>query len=230
MPKKTKAIKITDKRAQKPWLKKMMPSVYEIETRDLNKLILIVGEGQTEKLYFESFPVLTLTVEAIDLGGQSKLKLIESTESIIENSDKQYDEVWCVFDMDFKQGEKEFADFDNAIVSGEAKGYHVAYSNDSFELWFYLHYNYTNQKNHRQFYYKELSDKWNCNYVKEGKTFKFCQIIYEKLEKDDHSSQTKAIERAEKLFQEQSHLEFHNQNPVTKIYELVRVLNDNKRK
>jgi len=100
MPKKTKAVKVTDKRAQKPWLKKVSPSIYEVETKEPNKIILIVGEGQSEKLYFESFPVITLTVEAVDLGGQSKLKLIEATEAIIANSDKNYEEIWCVFDMD----------------------------------------------------------------------------------------------------------------------------------
>ena len=228
MPKKTKAIKQTDR--QKAWLKKVKPSVYEIETRETNKIILIVGEGQTEKLYFESFPVLTLTVEAVDLGGQSKLKLIEATEEIISNSDKKYDKVWCVFDMDVKQGEKEFADFDNAIKSGIAKGYEVAYSNDSFELWFYLHYNMTEQRNHRTFYYKALGEFWNCNYEKEGKTYSYCQTIYKKLEMDDNASQEKAIERAEKLFLQQSDLSYHEQNPVTKVYELVDYLNKNSKR
>lgn len=132
MPKKTKAIKKTDKK--KAWLKKVKPSMYEIETKDVNKTILIVGEGQTEKLYFESFPVLTLTVKAINLQGQSKLKLIEATEKIIKESDTPFDEIWCVFDMDIKQGEKEFSDFDNAIESGIAKGYNISYSNDCFEV------------------------------------------------------------------------------------------------
>ncbi len=228
MPKKTKAIKQTDRK--KAWLKKVKPSVYEIETIETNKIILIVGEGQTEKLYFESFPVLTLTVEAVDLGGQSKLKLIEATEEIISNSDKKYDKVWCVFDMDVKQGEKEFADFDNAIKSGIAKGYEVAYSNDSFELWFYLHYNMTEQRNHRTFYYKALGEFWNCNYEKEGKTYSYCQTIYKKLEIDDKASQEKAFERAEKLFLQQSDLSYHEQNPVTKVYELVEYLNKNSKR
>jgi len=134
MPKKSKSIKKTDVKSQKAWLKKAKPSLYKIETKELNKTILIVGEGQTEKLYFESFPVLTMTVKVIDLKGQTKLKLIESTQSIIDNSNVRYDEVWCVFDMDFKQGKKEFADFDNAIDKGEFLGYKIAYSNDCFEL------------------------------------------------------------------------------------------------
>lgn len=230
MPKKTKAIKKTDVKAQKPWLKKADASLYRIEIEETNKTILIVGEGQTEKLYFESFPVLTLTVEAVDLKGQSKLKLIESTTSIIENSDTKYDEVWCVFDMDVKQGEKEFSDFDNAINKGKSLGYNIAYSNDSFELWFYLHFNYTEQRHQRTFYYKFLGESWNLNYEKDGKTYRFCQTIYSKLENDKNASQEDAIERAEKLYKKQSHLPYHKQNPVSLIYELVNYLNDNKRK
>lgn len=230
MPKKTKAIKITDKRAQKAWLKKVRPSEYEIETKEPNKTILIVGEGQSEKLYFESFPVLTLTVEAIDLGGQSKLKLIEVTENIISTSKKKYDEVWCVFDMDIKQGEKEFADFDNAIESGKAKGYNIAYSNDAFELWFYLHYNFTDQANHRKFYYKALGDLWDCNYEKVGKSYEFCQNLYKRLESDKNASQAEAISKATKLYESQSQLDYHKQNPVTLVYKLVKFLNDNSRR
>ena len=227
MPKKTKAIKKTDIKAKKPWLKKINSSLYEIETEETGKTILIVGEGQTEKLYFESFPVLTLTVEAVDLKGQSKLKLIESTTSIIENSNIKYDEVWCVFDMDFKQGEKEFSDFDNAITKGKSLGYNIAYS---IELWFYLHFHYTEQKHHRTFYYKHLGTKWNINYTKVGKTYRFCKEIYSKLENDKGASQIKAIARAEKLLKKQSHLPYHQQNPISLVYELVNYLNQNKRK
>lgn len=228
MPKKTKAIKKTDRK--KAWLKKVKPSAYEIETRTVNKTILIVGEGLTEKLYFESFPVLSLTVKAVNLEGQSKLKLIESTENIVYTSEVDFDEVWCVFDMDIKQGEKELADFDNAIESGIAKGYKIAYSNDSFELWFYLHYNYTDQKNHRSFYYEALSKLWNLNYEKDGKKYNFSEKIYELLENDKLASQKEAINRAKKLDQEQSYLEYHKQNPVTKVYELVELLNKNCRR
>jgi hypothetical protein len=230
MPKKTKTIKVTDLKAKKPWLKKAESSTYDIEIKETNKTILIVSEGQTEKLYFESFPVLTLTVKAVELGGQSKLKLIESTEEIVLKSDIKYDEIWCVFDMDVKKGEKEFADFDNAIHQGQAKKYKIAYSNDTFELWFYLHYQYNDQNNHRTFYYKALGKLWGLNYEKDGKAYNFSKSIYKKLESDDSASQTKAIERAEKLYQNQFHLPFHDQNPITMVFELVKYLNDNKRK
>jgi hypothetical protein len=228
MPKSTKATKKTDEK--KAWLKKEKPSVYKIETKNPNKTILIVTEGQQEELYFKSFPVITLTVVPYNLQGQSKLKLIKETEKYIANSDMKFDEVWCVFDMDVKQGEKEFADFDNAIESGKNKGYKVAYSNDCFDLWFYLHYHFTNQKNHRSFYYKQLGDIWGCNYVEEGKKFNFCRNTYSRLENDTTASQENAIKSAKKLYDEQKHLDYHDQNPVTLVFELVELLNEYRRK
>ena len=228
MPRPTRAIKITDQ--GKAWNKKAKSSSYNIDTIPVNKIILIVCEGQTEKLYFESFPVLGVKVKAIDLGGQSKLKLIESTQGIIERSDFEYDGVWCVFDMDVKRGAEEFADFDNSITKGIQLGYNMAYSNDSFELWFYLHFYYTDAKNMRGFYYEELGKKFGLNYVKDGKKYDFCLKIYSILNEDKSSSQEKAIERAKQLFAEVKDLPYHQQNPVTKIFELVEELNENLRK
>lgn len=230
MPKRTNAIKRTDVKSNKPWLKKINASIYNIETLDTNKLVLITCEGQTEKLYFEAFPVLTLTVKSVDLKGESKLKLIESTSDIVKNSETQYDEIWCVFDMDFKSGEKEFADFDNAVEKGKALGFNIAYSNDSFELWLYLHYQYTEQQNNRTFYYNFLSKQWDMNYEKDGKKYIFCLSLYNKLSQDINASQEKAIERARKLHINQDSTIYHKQNPITIIYKLVELLNANCRK
>lgn len=228
MPKNTKAIKLTDK--NKAWNRKSKPGIYKIETIPINKIILIVCEGQTEKLYFESFPVLGTIVKAIDLRGQSKLKLVESTKGIIEVLDVEYDEVWCVFDMDVNHGADEFADFDNAIIKALSLGYKVAYSNDTFELWFYLHYNYSDTQNPRTFYYKELSKTFGLNYIKEGKKRNFCLKIYSILLNDLNSSQKEAINRSRQLFELKQHLPYHEQNPVTTVYELVEELNRNLRR
>ena len=228
MPKSTRAIKVTDQ--NKAWNKKPKPNGYRIDSIPINKIILIVCEGQTEKYYFESFPVLGIEIEAVNLKGETKLKLVESTKEIIKSFDKTFDEVWCVFDMDIKRGADEFADFDNAINNALELGYKVAYSNDAFELWFYLHYNITNAQHLRTFYYKELGKRFGINYVREGKKYDFCRQIYSILIKDTNSSQSKAISRAKALFGEQKHLTYHEQNPVTKVYELVEVLNENLRR
>lgn len=228
MPKKTRAIKVTDQ--QKAWNKKAQPSAYRLDSITCNKTILIVCEGQTEKLYFESFPVYGLKIEAIDLKGQAKQKLVESTQEIIQSSELTFDEVWCVFDMDVKQGSDEFADFDNAISKAIGLGYKVAYSNDSFELWFYLHFYFTDHQHLRSFYYEELSKKWGINYEKDGKKYNFCLKLYELLQLTSEASQENAIERAKALFEKQKNLPYHQQNPTTKVYELVEELNQNLRR
>lgn len=228
MPKATRAVKKTDK--DKAWNRKSKPSNYQIETIPIRKSILIVCEGQTEKLYFESFPVLGLKVEAVDLGGQSKTKLVDSTQKIIESSEYEYDEIWCVFDMDFKNGADEYADFDNAIEKANTLGYKVAYSNDSFELWFYLHYNKIEAQQLRTFYYEQLSQKFGINYEREGKKYAFCQKVYSILLNDEQASQERAIKNADELYESQKHLIYHKQNPVTTVYKLVQTLNENVRK
>jgi len=43
-----------------------------------------------------------------------------------------YDEIWCVFDMDVNIGGHEYQEFDNAILKAQSLGFNVAYSNDAF--------------------------------------------------------------------------------------------------
>lgn len=62
---------------------------------------------------------------------------------------------------------------------------------------------------------------------KEGKAYSFCKSIYSKLVDDSESSQGRAIEYAKKLYKDQSDLVYHDQNPITKVYELVEYLNQN---
>lgn len=163
---------------------------------------MIVCEGQTEELYFKSFPVLGVRVDAVNLKGQSKLKMVESTQEILDSTAVAYDEIWCVFDMDVRRGEDEYSDFDNAIHQAESLGFKVAYSNDAFELWFYLHFEYTDAKNLRTFYYEELGKRLGLNYEKDGKRYDFCQKVYKLLEVHEQSSQSKALKRASLLYKE----------------------------
>ena len=45
--------------------------------------------------------------------------------------------VWVVFDRD------DFDDFDQAVQEGVERGYQIAWSNQSFEYWLYLHFHYS---------------------------------------------------------------------------------------
>jgi hypothetical protein len=217
-----KPTKKTDQSAA--WNRKPNPSKYSIGGRTQNRKILIVCEGQTEEIYFKSFPVLTATVTAKETG-RTKSSLVKQAQKLAKEDN--YDEIWCVFDMDVnyavQQNQRE--DFNSAISQCQnTKKFKVAYSNDCFELWFYLHFAYTDQQNHRKFYYKKLREFWSINYEEKGKELDFCTTIYSKLQ-EANCSQEEAIKRAEKLFNSKIQDLPCDQNPVTTVYELVRELN-----
>ena len=219
MPKKTKAIKKTDIDGKKPWLKKKGITIIEEPKINPKKTFLIVSEGQTEELYFKSFPLNSITVKCLNVGC-SNFQLVDCAIDLKE--DEEYDQVWVVFDMDHTadKGEIQFEQFDNSIQKAIQNDIKVAYSNDCFELWFYLHYQYTDQRNLRFFYYKELGKLWNINYEKDGKTRAFAKTIFSILNKDEKASVQNAIIRSKKLYENLKMEPFHNQNPVTKVFEL----------
>jgi hypothetical protein len=114
--------------------------------------------------------------------------------------------------------------FDNAIAA-EKGNLKCAYSNDSFELWFVLHFQSCEQAELRTQYNEILSGIWKINYSKEGKKQQFAATIYQRLLKDGNASQEQAIERAKQLDNEHQGKPPHQQNPTTTVYKLVQELN-----
>ena len=155
MGKKTKVVKVIDQ--GKPWEKRKNSYQYEAD-REANKTILIVCEGQTEEWYFNRFPVISLSVRCVNLQGQSKMSLVQATQEIVKNEDFTFDEVWCVFDMDVQNTDKDFTLFDNSIDKAKSLDYNVAYSNDCFELWLLLHYKDIQSTQNREYYYEQLGN------------------------------------------------------------------------
>ena len=117
---------------------------------------LIVTEGtKTEPNYFKGIKAIieenlggnvdiyeSPTIE-IQGRGCSTFTLLNETDRIINKSTIIYQNVWLVFDKD------DFDDFDTAIAAAQEKGYKVAWSNQCFEYWLYLHFHYTDVALHR---------------------------------------------------------------------------------
>jgi hypothetical protein len=217
-----KPIKKTDQFSS--WNKKAAVSPYVTSRKNIAKRYLIVCEGQTEEVYFRSFPIANITVTTKSVG-RTKSSLVKHAHKLAKEDN--YDEIWCVFDMDVNYADQQNQrdDFNNAIQQCQnTKKTKVAYSNDCFELWFYLHFAYTDQQNHRKFYYKKLREFWGINYEEKGKELDFCISIYSKLQ-EANCSQEEAIKRADKLFNSKTDDLPSDQNPVTTVYELVKELN-----
>ncbi|HEY4209615.1 MAG TPA: RloB family protein [Puia sp.] len=228
MPKRSRAIKISDQKAEKGWLRKPRPHAYAENPRTKNRSFLVVCEGQTEEQYFKSFPVLTATIKPFGIGS-SKMALVKAVEKYKRNG--SYDEIWCVFDLDFDPlVPGQYEDFNRAIQNAHALNYHCAYSNDAFELWFVLHYQYLEQEHHRQDYFEMLGNRWGVNYIREGKSFRFANAIYSRLLNDHRANQSMAIEHARRLLAFHKDRPYHLQNPVTTAFQLVERLNAHCRK
>ncbi|MGD9993955.1 MAG: RloB family protein [Salinivirgaceae bacterium] len=221
-------IKPTDK--NKAWAQRTMTNKRELRQFDIRNLFRIYCEGEnTEPEYFRSFPVNTETrVEAIGLA-RSKTSLVKKAIELLEKDEllkgrENYDsdrQLWVVFDYDTRGLANEAADFNKAINLAEQKGINVAYSNDSFELWFVLHYQFTDNALTRKEYYDILSGKLNCNYEQDGKTKDFAKALYAIY----LPQQQQAINHANRLYEQMQHKTYADQNPCTTVFKLVMELN-----
>lgn len=110
----------------------------------------------------------------IDVHGKgcSTGKLVEITEQIIKEARIIYQNIWVVFDKD------DFEDFDKAIKDGTDKGYKMAWSNQSFEYWLYLHFYYSDSALHRDVWNKKLNDIFEQYQLGEGTYKKNYENIY----------------------------------------------------
>lgn len=83
-------------------------------------------------------------------------------KNAINKEPRRYDEIWCVFDKDSFSNEQ----FNRAIEMGGKKGIGCAYSHESFELWFLLHFNYYDEAIARQNYCDKLTGMLGRKYKK----------------------------------------------------------------
>ena len=194
---------------------------------------LIVTEGEkTEPNYFTglSQKIKEKLGGYIDIKisgeGCGTKKLIESTKKIIKNSKIFYQNVWVVFDKD------DFKDFDEAIELhnelenelGKETNVGVAWSNQSFEYWLYLHFNYSDVSLHRKEWNKKLNDIFKQHNLGDGTYHKNYDNIYDLVNINDGIN--KAIKHAKKRMKK-----FDEQNdkpsqfdPGTTVYRLVEEL------
>lgn len=155
---------------------------HETKTPKANSYLIVTEGERTEPYYFSGLKNLIVekiggTVNVVELPsidiqgkGSSTGKLIEITEQLIKEAKVMYQNVWIVFDKD------DFEDFDQAIQKGVEKGYRVAWSNQSFEYWLYLHFYYSDSALHR--------DEWNEKLDAIFKEYGIGNCVYQKNYKD----------------------------------------------
>ena len=195
----------------------------KVRTKETVRRILIVCEGEkTEPNYFAGFQkefrvkgIQNRVYLDIKPAGMVSLSLVKETIKIKEK-DGEYYQVWCVFDRDLKKENKNQQNFNAAIKLAKKHQIQLAVSNDAFELWFLLHYEYYSSQTHRS----ELINKL-CHKNRLGKQYqKNSENMYEILK----DKQFLAIDNAAKIWNDCN--KNYNSNPSITVFQLVETLKD----
>ncbi len=186
-------------------------SIRKLDVREVKQRFLIVCEGKkTEPYYFKSFRVPKAIV-AIEGAAGDPTRLVNSARKLADED--EYDQVWCVFDRD--EGAWTSQNFNNALQNAKTYGFHVAYSNECFELWYILHFEFLNTGLPRSDYEDKLSELLGVKYRKNDAT------IYQQL----LVKQEIAIKYARKLLESYNPIDPERNNPSTTVHLLVEALN-----
>lgn len=184
----------------------------QVATRDELPQFLIVCEGKkTEPNYFESLAAELRVSVNIRIEG-----LGDNTDSLVERAialkdEDDYLQAWCVFDRDSFPPDR----FHRAIQLAESKNVHVAYSNEAFELWYILHFEYLQAGLPRDDYGEKLTKHLGGRYRKNS-----C-AIYSQL----RSRQPTALRNAARLLSTYDPPNPERDNPSTSVHLLVQELN-----
>ena len=150
---------------------------------------------------------------------------------------KDFDHKWIVIDRDSPRvngGGHNAEDFNNALKNAKSKksnlNIEVAYANDSFELWYLLHFEYRSSAISRDEILTQVIKR-----LKEIDAYKFTKLTKDNIKQENYTKlifetlkplQSVAIRNAKKLLE--SYGNEHNpecDNPSTRVYLLVEVLN-----
>lgn len=190
--------------------KKRNRFIRKVDERVLRDRFLIVCQGKkTEPYYFRGFR-LSKEFAKIDWASVTPLQLVDEAIYLWNKEKEDFDQVWCVFDRDIFTKN----DFNGALSKAREYGIQVAYSNQAFELWFLLHFNYLDTGQDRNDLCKKLSKKIEGGYEKNNRN------MYELLE----PLQNDAIRNAKKLLKSHDGAHPIKCNPSTTVHLLVEEL------
>lgn len=187
-----------------------------VDTRDQNPKILIVCEGEkTEPNYFKAFRIPTKKVKVIP-AGMVHDRVVE--EAIRLKGELQAEIAWAVFDSDDNNDPKIKQNIQRAFEIAANNNINIAFSNEAFELWYILHYDYLDSGISRNDYCTILTKK---------------RINGNKYEKNDPTmydflldKQSTAIRNSKRLFEQCVNKQnYYREKPITSVFELVEELN-----
>ena len=197
----------------KPWNKSHSRKF--AETRTTRKVLVLCEDSKTAPYYFRKFPfdAEDVLIEVVGTGINTD-SLVQEAVRRKEQADatgQKYIRIWCVFDRDSFPAQN----FNEAFRLARANGINIAYANQCFELWYWLHFDFQQTAVSRDEYGTRLSDRLGRKYQKNDVT------LYEELK----TRQTDAIRNSKKLLLCYSPCNPESDDPSTTVHELVEYLN-----
>ena len=169
------------------------------------------SKTQTTKLRYE-----------IKGDGKNTVSLIKSVDDLLSEIDIMnirsnipYGKVFVLFDRDSFGKDS----FDNAIDMAEARGYIPIWSNECFELWYILHYEFFAADTGRKSYFSKLNEFLDIEKYEDNKAMDVFSVVHtpERI--------ASALRNAEKLSKEFSNeSSYARRIPCTQVFALVREL------
>lgn len=149
----------------------------------------------------------------------------KNTESLInfilkyrKNLIQKFDRTWAVFDRDSFTKKQ----FNNAIIQAEANEINCAWSNEAFELWFLLHFQFVNtgmpRQDYQSFLEREIKRVSQKEYSYKKNDINTFSILKE------YGDQKQAIDWAKNLKVSYNDSRHAEHNPCTLVYLLIEEL------
>ncbi|RKD15151.1 hypothetical protein BCY91_06420 [Pelobium manganitolerans] len=200
------------------------------DIRNKRKYYLIVCEGEaTEPNYFEGLkqdlPKGVLTAYQIDIAGtgrntQSLIDEAFRLQTVYEKSTTQkIDRLWVVCDKDNFSAQ----DFNGAIQRCHTSDVGCAWSNEAFELWYLLHFQYYENAMSRRVYKDMIENHLKPLLDEDFRYEKNSEQMYALLK--EHGNLQDAIRNANRLAGRfEGRQDYANHNPCTMVWMLVEEL------
>lgn len=126
-------------------------------------------------------------------------KEITDHQNIHKKTGEIYQQVWCVFDAD-----SFYDSYQDAIILAKKNNFFSAISNQSFELWLYLHQAAQSSRIHRNNYDSKLAAYYGIKYDKPEKVAKsFFEVFFNYKDEQYIDRVQKAIENALQMEKEE---------------------------
>lgn len=186
-------------------------------TRSETPLLFVMGDGISEKLYFENLNLMVkkMRIKPHELGESGWESILKKCDGFVKHGDvdlRHGDRLAIVTDDDDKYDTESLTAFQREC---RRKGYELFLSNRSFEVWLLLHYESFTKPYSQNELENKISKHIGHRYCKsEGIAF-------------DKAMVYRAIENSEKNLPSGDDMECLNKNPSSTLHTLVTSILDN---